>query len=460
MDATESMIIGAPPDIRRTAAVSIVGHLLLLLLLSAVPLLKMPARDVGSYQVVLVSPSTIRHATQRTAPAPPSPPQKPAEAAPKPIPPPPVERMVARAPSPAVPRAMPPPVPPVISPAQPPARQDAPLSRGSEPGKTELPVAPSVPAPKTERLSDLIQQNMREITLPKEVAPSSSQAPTEAKVTKPRRSSEAPSTLRTLDEFRRPEVPMDATPPQPSPMQIPRQEAPAKTNADKNLLEALRKAEESLNKPAMQAPPPPGPAIASAKPSRTAEEVTRQLNQLSVPKALKPATPSLKETEPSPLQTPQPSLRDEVTKMLAMRPVPVLSEAPPVPKGEPVRESAVTNPTPGAIRAATLERCPPRARRYCPLLEAAINRLWNSDYNPAVRRMLESAGDSATLISLEIRPDGLIQNIAVQESSGNKGYDLAIQSLLRDQKQFPPLPEELKNETFKAITSFKYTRKT
>jgi outer membrane biosynthesis protein TonB len=136
------------------------------------------------------------------------------------------------------------------------------------------------------------------------------------------------------------------------------------------------------------------------------------------------------------------------------------SQERPTPKAEPVLESAAVNPTPGATRAATLERCPPRAKRYCPLLEAAINRLWNADYNPDVRRVLESAGDSATLILIEIRPDGLIQKIAVQESSGNKNYDLAIQSLLRDQKQFPPLPEELKNENFKAITSFKYTRKT
>ena len=118
------------------------------------------------------------------------------------------------------------------------------------------------------------------------------------------------------------------------------------------------------------------------------------------------------------------------------------------------------NNNPGVTRAATLERCPPKAKQYCPLLEAAINRLWNADYNPDVRRVLESAGDSATLMLIEIRPDGLIQKVVVQESSGNKSYDLAIQSLLRDQKQFPPLPDELKNENFKAITSFKYTRKT
>ncbi len=145
--------------------------------------------------------------------------------------------------------------------------------------------------------------------------------------------------------------------------------------------------------------------------------------------------------------------------MLAQaRPAP--SKDIPILKTEPVRESSAVNNNPGATRAATLERCPPKAKRYCPLLEAAINRLWNADYNPDVRNVLESAGDSATLILIEIRPDGLIQRIDVQESSGNKNYDLVIQSLLRDQKQFPPLPDELKNENFKAITSFKYTRKT
>ena len=139
---------------------------------------------------------------------------------------------------------------------------------------------------------------------------------------------------------------------------------------------------------------------------------------------------------------------------------PAPSQESPVSKVEPVRQVAAVNPTAGTTLAVTLERCPPKAKRYCPLLEAAINRLWNADYNPDVRRVLESAGDSATLILIEIRPDGVIQKIAVQESSGNKSYDLAIQSLLRDQKQFPPLPEELRNENFKAITSFKYTRKT
>src|SRR2546422_9772678 len=36
----------------------------------------------------------------------------------------------------------------------------------------------------------------------------------------------------------------------------------------------------------------------------------------------------------------------------------------------------------------------PKARAYCPLLEAAINRVWNADTNPAVRQVLENAGDS------------------------------------------------------------------
>ena len=61
MDTSEPMIIGIPPDMRRTTIVSVLGHLFLLLVLTAVPLMRLPARDAGSYQVVLISPSSVRH---------------------------------------------------------------------------------------------------------------------------------------------------------------------------------------------------------------------------------------------------------------------------------------------------------------------------------------------------------------------------------------------------------------
>jgi TonB family protein len=313
-------------------------------------------------------------------------------------------------------------------------------------------------APKTERLSDLLHQNMREIALPKEVAPAPVQMPTEPRVTVPLKS-EPTHPLTPLDEFHRPDLPVDSSPPRLSSTQTPRQEAPAKPALDKNLMDALRKFEDTLNKPSAQAPPAAPSAVAPSKPSRTAEEVRAQLKQMPTQNPLKPVPLSPREAERPQPQVSPPSLRDEVTRMFARAPVP-LPESP-GPKTEPpqMRQDA-SLPEPGATRAATLERCPPKAKQYCPLLEAAINRLWNADYNTSVRRVLETAGDSATLILIEIRPNGLIQNITVQESSGNKGYDLAIQSLLRDQKQFPPLPEELKSENFKAITSFKYTRKT
>jgi len=64
MDTSEPMIIGIPPDMRRTTIVSVLGHLFLLLVLTAVPLMRLPARDAGSYQVVLVSPSSVRRPAQ------------------------------------------------------------------------------------------------------------------------------------------------------------------------------------------------------------------------------------------------------------------------------------------------------------------------------------------------------------------------------------------------------------
>jgi len=426
MDTSEPMIIGISQDMRRTTIVSVAGHLLLLLLLTAVPFMRLPPRSMDSYQVVLISPSPPARSLAHPPVAPPAAKQQAPARVDRTIPAPPVERMPAR------------------------------VTRTSKP---ETPKPQPVPViPKPERLSDLLHQNMREIALPKEVTPAPSEMPTEPRVARPMKP-ETPHPLSPLDEFHRPDLPMDSSPPQPSSIPAPRHEAQGKPAEDKNLIEALRKFEDTINKPSTQAPPtPPSAAVSSPKSSRTAEEVRAQLKQMPIRTPLTGIAPS----PPQP-QVAAPSLRDEVTRMLAKAPVP--SQENSLLKEEPVRPPAQTRQdasltAPGGTRAVTLERCPPKAKQYCPLLEAAINRLWNADYNASIRRVLESAGDSATLVLIEIRPNGLIQNITVQESSGNRGYDLAIQSLLRDQRQFPPLPEELKNENFKAITSFKYTRKT
>src|SRR2546428_440559 len=78
-------------------------------------------------------------------------------------------------------------------------------------------------------------------------------------------------------------------------------------------------------------------------------------------------------------------------------------------------------------RPAAVERCPPKARAYCPLLEAAINRVWNADTNPAVRQVLESAGDSTAAMRIVIQPNGEIGGIVLYKSSGNDAYDRAVE---------------------------------
>ncbi len=378
MDTSAPMAIGIPPDIRRTAVVSLVGHLMLLLVLAAMPLMKLPARDAGSYQVVLISPASVRQATKHIQPAP-------ASQVPKPSPTPPLQKKDA--PSPVKPEI---PVPPVEKLA---VRAPQPLPKTSFSAVRPEPVAPTPPPalPKPERLTDLLQQNMREIAVPKEVAPASPQIPQTPRVPKavknidPVQTPQAPP---LLEAFHRPDVPADSIPPKVSPIQLPRQEVSSKPASDRALMEALKKAEETLNKPVAQASATPSMAAASSKPSRTSEEVMRELNQLSVPKALGPVTPSPKETERAQPAAPQPSFRDEVTRMLAhARPVPSLETQvrppatnPSAPETPARPESAVA--AAGSSRAATLERCPPKAKHYCPVLEAAINRLWNADYNP------------------------------------------------------------------------------
>src|SRR5438105_8759638 len=288
MDTSEPMIIGIPPDMRRTTIVSVLGHLFLLLVLTAVPLMRLPARDAGSYQVVLVSPSSVRRPAHPPEKTPVPTPKEPAAAASPPvqkqaptavkqeIPAPPMEKTSARVPLEAVPAAR----IPVISPARP------------------VPAKPS-------RMTDLLRS--KEIALPQEVAPAS-----------------------------------DSSPPQPARIQVPKQEVPAKP-VDNNLLETLKNAEDRLNAPVSQAPPIPSTAVASSKPSRTAEEVTRQLNQLSAPKTLKAVSPPPKAAERE-TTVPQRSLQEEVTRMLAQaRPAP--SQESPVQKADPVREVAAVNPT-------------------------------------------------------------------------------------------------------------------
>src|SRR5207247_227257 len=153
-----------------------------------------------------------------------------------------------------------------------------------------------------------------------------------------------------------------------------------------------------------QAPVPrPKPIPQSAPPSRTSEEIKKLLN------ALPPLTPAV------------PSDATPATK----EPAPAVARAP---------QGVAT-----VARPAAVERCPPKARGYCPLLEAAINRVWNADTNPAVRQVLENAGDSTAAMRIVIQPNGEIGGIVLYKSSGNDAYDRAVESVLRELQRVPPL---------------------
>jgi len=183
--------------------------------------------------------------------------------------------------------------------------------------------------------------------------------------------------------------------------------------------------------------------------------------------ASKPAAP------PAPTVS-KPKATDEINKLLGQLPAPhtPAQESKPAAaaKADPVRPQAPTVSSAPAValasqgtaavpRTAALERCPPKARAYCPLLEAAINRVWNADTDPGVRSVLESAGDSTATIRMVILPDGVIKDIQLSKSSGNDAYDRAVQSVLRELRHLPPLPADMKGEPFVAVTSFTYNRK-
>lgn len=392
------MTMWFPEDMRQTAVLSAVAHLILLIALTTVPLMKKAAsQEMSSYQVMLIS-----------SPAP----KAPREPVVKPsVPAPPVK-------APPAPPAPPPPVP-VVKPQ--------------------------------ERLTETLQQNMQTITLPKEI---SRPVPPE---TRPKPEPKHPDVVRAeplqpLTEYRRPTLPDVESPTPPLARQEP---ISPQRPADKSLLDALKKADESMNKPA-PAPSPPTPATAApAKPTaRTSEEINKLLSQLAVPPppVSKPLpSPVVSEMERAPLpKVPRTSLTEDINRMLASA-----QAAPSEMKKEQAAPLAAAAP-PG--RAVTLERCPPKAQAYCPLLEAAINRAWNADSNPGLRQVLERVGDSAALVRIVIKSNGEVGEIALKESSGNESYDRAVKSILRELRA-PPLPEDMKGEPFVAITSFKYTKK-
>ena len=212
-------------------------------------------------------------------------------------------------------------------------------------------------------------------------------------------------------------------------------------------------------------PPPVMPkeitqVLPVAKPSKsppndTLKPQTRQETLQAQPKPLPPKTASsldlaeaLKKAEEA-LAKPAPA---PVAEAPAPAPAPARQEQAPAVARAPQQATVVARP-------ASLERCPPKARTYCPLLEAAINRVWNADTDPGIRRVLESAGDSTTVIRIVIQPDGEIRDIQLNKSSGNESYDRAVQSVLRALRRVPPLPEDMKGEPFVAVTSFTYTKK-
>jgi len=328
------MTAGIPYDIRRPALISLAAHVVALVALTTVPLTKIPPKGASAIEVLLVS--------QPSAPA-----------------------QVEQAPVPQAKPTPPPPAPPKAVP--PPAT-----------------VAKATPSPQ----ATLLQKRLREITVPREVAPV---------------------------------LPMSKSLPKPVPT-APTEPLSPKSQPSRDLAEAFQKAEEALATPPVTRPR--SPVQSPLAPPRTSEEIKKLLNTLPPPTPAKPddATPAPKELAPAVARAPEGT-------------------------------AVVVRPAPAAV-----QRCPPKARAYCPLLEAAINRVWNADTNPAVRQVLESASASTATMRIVIQPDGEIRDIALYNSSGNDAYDRAVESVLRELQRVPPLPDEMREEPFVAVTSFTYTK--
>lgn len=161
-----------------------------------------------------------------------------------------------------------------------------------------------------------------------------------------------------------------------------------------------------------------------------------------------PSPPVVTHTPPPSVATTR--MSDEINKLL--------SRAPAVPPASPIPTMARTPQGVAAPQVVALGQCPPQAQAYCPLLERAINSVWNADTDPGVRLALESAGDATATMRMVILPDGAMTAIQISRSSGNDAYDRAVQGLLRDIRHLPPLPADMQGEPFVVLTTFTYSR--
>ncbi len=201
---------------------------------------------------------------------------------------------------------------------------------------------------------------------------------------------------------------------------------------------------ERLKEVAAPKPVQNAPVAAPAAPSKP--RPAESLATAPSPPVVKPA-PAAPSSVAAP---PAPRMSDAINKLLSQLPsAPPVSPAPTVARAP---QGAV------APRSAALERCPSQAQAYCPLLEAAINRVWSADTDSGVRRVLESAGDSTATMRMVILPDGVISAIQISTSSGNDAYDRAVQSLLRELRHLPPLPADMQGEPLVVLTNFTYSR--
>jgi TonB family protein len=296
----------------------------------------------------------------------------------------------------------------------------------------------AAPPPVKEHPTETLQKRLKEVPVPRPVAPVQ-KAPLVAKA-------EPPKPLPAESQAKAPTSPV-----------VKQEPVAPQGNTPEGIKEVLRRAEESLMKsPNAAAGNPAATSTTVPRRPQTSDEINKLLGQLPAPAA---ATSEGKRPSLRPDQ-PRASIADQVKSLLAQaaapppaleRPAPKKAPAPPL---EPAPQGPVEAP-----RSAAVERCPPKALAYCPILQAAINRAWNADTDPGVRSVLESAGDSTATIRMVILPDGVIKDIQLSKSSGNDAYDRAVQSVLRVLGHLPPLPAEMKGEPFVAVTSFTYYRK-
>lgn len=214
------------------------------------------------------------------------------------------------------------------------------------------------------------------------------------------------------------------------------------------------KPEKTAQKEPAPAPPPAKEAPAKKEPQK------EEKAQPKLQEPIKGVTREEKRQEPEPAPSPK---REEEEKGLKSPPKKEEEKAPgPVLKGEgkePAEKiteesaSAIASLGPKGVGKLSLENVDFPYSYYLTVMQRKIAEHWRPVYGEFERR-----GGKRVVVYFRVLRDGSIQDLKIEESSGDETLDRSAAKAIMEASPLPPLPYEFRGEELRVHFGFEYSQ--